>query len=139
MTSKSSMNISSLYRQMLRLQRILPEYRRDPTLAQIKQGFRINKLETDESKIETMIQKALSSIAYMKMITPRTRNKSRHESGYVKIVIENHESVSKSQLFKPHSNWTGSNMDPDSVKRHYRGLQRAGFKDNAHAIGPWGF
>ena len=33
------------------------------------------------------------------------------------------------------SNWTGKNMDPDAVARHYAGLKRAGFKDNTHAKG----
>jgi hypothetical protein len=30
----------------------------------------------------------------------------------------------------------GSNMDPDSVRRHKRSLQRAGFTSNRHAKGP---
>ena len=33
------------------------------------------------------------------------------------------------------TNWDGSNLDPDSVSRHYHSLNRAGFRDNAHAKG----
>jgi len=36
---------------------------------------------------------------------------------------------------KAMTNWDGKNMDPDSVSRHYRGLNRAGFVDNNHAKG----
>lgn len=34
-----------------------------------------------------------------------------------------------------YTNWTGGNLDPDSVARHQHLLGRAGFRDNAHAKG----
>jgi hypothetical protein len=37
--------------------------------------------------------------------------------------------------FKPITNWTGSNIDPDSLARHNASLKRMGFRDNAHAKG----
>ena len=33
------------------------------------------------------------------------------------------------------SNWSGNNLDPDSVTRHRNSLTRAGFRDNNHAKG----
>jgi hypothetical protein len=33
------------------------------------------------------------------------------------------------------SNWSGKNMDPDSIKRHKQQLNRAGFVNNGHAKG----
>ena len=66
--------------------------------------------------------------------------------GRVRLVIDENADryaagakSSSGPSFRPVSNWTGSNMDPDSVKRHYRGLQRAGFKDHAQVQGPYGF
>lgn len=37
-----------------------------------------------------------------------------------------------------YSNWHGGNMDPESVQKHQRLLKRAGFKNNADAIGNGG-
>ena len=37
--------------------------------------------------------------------------------------------------FKPVTNWTGSNINPDSLARHNASLKRMGFRDNAHAKG----
>eukprot|EP00624_Nannochloropsis_granulata_P002393 evm.model.NODE_22070_length_83641_cov_42.053585.23 len=34
-----------------------------------------------------------------------------------------------------YSNWDGSNMDPDNVRRHQYQLSRMGFRDNTHAKG----
>lgn len=34
-----------------------------------------------------------------------------------------------------YSNWDGSNMDPDNVRRHQHQLSRMGFRNNRHAKG----
>ncbi len=65
--------------------------------------------------------------------------------GIVKLVIDKTsngytlDNGDKAVSYKPVSNWTGTNMDPDSVKKHYNTLKRAGFRDNKDVMGPWGF
>ena len=66
-------------------------------------------------------------------------------SGVVRLVLDddpshvNNSETPKAMTFRPVSNWTGSNMDPDSVKRHWHTLKRAGFKNHQHVQGAWGF
>ena len=81
-----------------------------------------------------MINKANSSLGYLKIITPKKRTiQDISNNGITKITFGKQiENESKS---KPISNWSGSNMDPDSMKRHYNSLNRAGFKDNKQAKG----
>ncbi len=40
---------------------------------------------------------------------------------------------------KPLSNWSGNNLDPDSVSMHKETLKRAGFRNHDQVLGPEGF
>ena len=73
-----------------------------------------------------MIEKANSSLGYIKMVTPRERSAN---AGVTRIVVDHSQGISKTQV---HTNWTGSNMDPDQISRHQHTLKRAGYKGNAH-------
>ena len=65
------------------------------------------------------------------MTTPRSRH-----THYKEPAVEPERDSRSGPLFnRPHTNWNGSNLDPDSVRRHYQGLKRAGFRDNTHAKG----
>ena len=77
------------------------------------------------------MRKADSSLSYLKMSTPRAPETP--QNGAYTVRFGDDKSTGKRSLAV--SNWTGSNMDPDSVKRHYRSLDRAGFKSNAHMKG----
>ncbi len=98
-----------------------------------------------------LLSKANSSLGYIKMITPKKFNDG--QSGFTKIGMKLILSYSCSLLTslcnvmccavfgdatkatRAVTNWTGRNMDPDSVKRHHASLRRAGFKGNADAKG----
>lgn len=69
-----------------------------------------------------------SNQGYLKIITPKAHNETR--SGKTTIVYGEVRMESK-----PMSNWTGKNLDPDSVKKHYNNLNRAGFRGNRDAKG----
>jgi hypothetical protein len=83
-------------------------------------------------RIEEQFGKALNTLGFLRMTTPRSRY-THHKEPAVEPESKNRNGA----LFnsKPLTNWTGSNLDPDSVRRHYQGLKRAGFRDNTHAKG----
>ena len=120
-----------MYRNMLRLARkVSPEEKRVEVLDSVRREFRRSVTETNEEKIEELLNKANSSLGYLKMITPRSRAHNK-DSGRTRIVY----GEDGPREAKAVSNWTGKNMDPDSVKRHYNGLKRAGFSDNRSVVG----
>jgi len=129
-------NVLGMYRRMLRLASTLqPVAKRVETLTEIKRQFRVATDVDNEEKIEDLLTKANSSLGYLKMITPRTRSSTEKESGRTRLVF----GEDGPREGKAVSNWTGSNMDPDQVKRHYSGLKRAGFTDNRSVLGRQGF
>jgi hypothetical protein len=128
MSSKA--NVLRAYKNLLKMARKLPDSkRRDATYNDIKSEFRRNHDEVDPLRIEEMLLKAQSSLGYLKIVTPKIRTAG--QAGITKIVYGS----SDGKVSKAVSNWTGNNLDPDQVKRHYRSLNRAGFKNNADAKG----
>lgn len=86
---------------------------------------------TDPKEIQTLLEKANSSLGYLKIITPRSAQ-SKPQTGKTTIVFGEGDNFIPGRAV---TNWTGKNMDPDSVRRHNHQLNRAGFKNNAHMKG----
>lgn len=123
-------NALSLYRNLLKQASRLPAANRAKSLEQIKQGFKGAKELSDPNEIRTMLEKANSSLGYLKIVTPRSPH-THVQAGKTKTIFGEEEPARGRAV----SNWTGTNMDPDSVKRHQRSLSRAGFKNNADMKG----
>lgn len=123
-------NTLSVYRNLLKYAQSLPKTSRNDTISKIKQQFRANASETSPEKLNELLQHANSSLGYLKIVTPR---KMKDQQGHTTIVFGSNSNEPKSS--KAVSNWTGKNMDPDSVKRHFNSLNRAGFKNNTDAKG----
>lgn len=120
--------VLNVYKNMLKLAKTLPKDKRQQTIDQIRTQFRSNSSENDQEKVKKLLEQAQSSLGYLKMVTPRQFGS---QAGVTRIVFgENNGKVTKAV-----SNWTGKNLDPDSIRRHYNSLKRAGFKDNGHAKG----
>ena len=136
----SNARVLLVYKNLLRYAKRFPEPKRGESLQQIKREFRSNVSESNAKAVEEMIKKANSSLGYLKIVTPR---RNENQTGSITLVFNNKEagtsesgSESPSVMSrKAHTNWTGSNMDPDSVARHYASLKRAGFSNNSHAKG----
>ena len=127
--SPARANVLSVYKNMLKLARTLPEPKRASSVVEIRRQFREHK-EISADEIEKLLEKANSSLGYLKIIAPRSKVGTGQQTGVTRIVFGSQDKVRKAV-----SNWTGSNMDPDSVKRHYQGLKRAGFTNNSSAKG----
>lgn len=98
------------------------------------------------------MEKASSTLGYLKMVTPKRRIGSAADAssgdseeggtgtgGRTYLVYKDGEGrVSEEAMRREkaaYSNWDGSNMDPDAVRRHQHQLSRMGFRDNTHAKG----
>jgi len=125
-------NIISTYRNMLKLAKnVSPQSNSEKMVKMIRTSFR--REVTDAEEVSKLLAKAQSNISYMKMITPKSNStKDRGEETFAVDTKGGGRTASKSQV---HTNWTGSNMDPDSVARHNASLKRAGFRNNFHAKG----
>lgn len=118
-----------MYRRLLKSAKSLPLDKRHESVNQIRIAFRDSSGETDPEKIRKLLEHAQSSLGYLKIVTPKRAGGT--QTGVTKIVFGNKSAPQGKAV----SNWTGSNMDPDSVRRHYQTLKRAGFRDNNHAKG----
>ena len=119
---------------MLRMSATIPDPKaRTQSQQQIREQFRRNQEESDHTKIQELLKRASSNLGYIKMISPKVKSGTQSESGGVTRLTfgTNKQNTGR----KPVSSFTGSNLDPDMVARHYAGLKRAGFRDNYHAKG----
>ena len=151
--------ILSTYRTLSRLIKNLPtnqkpQYQFDALQTQ----FRSNASLTEIPEIQSCLQKAGEQIAYLRIITPKSAQRSNNASGgsqssssdtkqkgkirliYTKEgVVEIKDGESGGQVRGANgrvvSNWDGKNLDPCSVKTHNSQLKRAGFANNLHAKG----
>lgn len=116
-------NSLSLYRKLLKLAHNLPRDKRTTSIQRIKEEFRKNSSETNSNTIAELLKYAQSTLGYLKIVTPK---RLTNQTGHSKVIFGSQSKLDGKAI----SNWTGSNMDPDAVKRHYNGLKRAGFKNN---------
>ncbi len=123
-------NVLVLYRNMLKYAKRMPAKKKVETLALIKDGFRQNMDEMDPEARRAQLEKAQSSLGYLKIVTPKFSSDKSNDGSSSKFASGTHRPG------RAVSNWTGSNMDPDSVSRHHNTLKRAGFKGNRDVIGP---
>lgn len=112
----------------------MPESQRASALREGRSELEANRDLTDKTEIEKLIINFENRLSFMKMTTVKSVGS---QQGVTRLIYRNGEKVDRATPRDKarHTNWDGGNMDPDSVTRHYAGLKRAGFKDNAHAKG----
>lgn len=123
-----------MYRRLLRMSQNLPSKDKENIIKQIKVEFRKSSDISDPNHIKQLLEKANSTLGYIKMITPRTVS---NQTGTFRKVYANDstDNLQTKSAKKAMSNWHGTNIDPDSSARHYKSLKRAGFINNDHAKG----
>mmetsp|Transcript_35436 Transcript_35436/g.47847 ORF Transcript_35436/g.47847 Transcript_35436/m.47847 type:complete len:146 (-) Transcript_35436:433-870(-) len=135
---------ASLYRQIIHLSRKLPDVaKRDAAVRAARENFKRNWKEMDEVALSRFEAETQSRLSFLKMMTPTTIHRTARGEGKQQIqrfMYKDGERFAYDGSGKlpdkaRYSNWTGSNMDPDSVAKHQNLLNRAGFRDNAQAKG----
>jgi len=113
----------ALYKSLLKAACKLPEAQRVKVCGDVRRAFRESK-EVNPDEVSKLLEKAASTLGYLKIITPRGRQVAQSEGARAS------EGGRKAT-----SNWSGKNLDPDSVRRHQSILKRAGFRSNREAKG----
>lgn len=132
-------SFTTLYRHILHLSRQFPEpKKRMMAISQCRTKFREHWGETDESRLADLRKQAEARLSFLKMMTPKGLHRDEGEG--TRFVYQDGERIAidgpgRMPDKAKWSNWTGSNMDPDSVSRHNRSINRAGFRNNEHAKG----
>ena len=127
MASKEALKI---YRGMIRMVKKMPAKDQTTLLSQIREGFRNSSILTDPSELQKSLEKANSTLSYLKMVTPKRQT---DQAGTFRKVYYNNTVEGSGR--KAVTNWHGSNLDPDQRTKHFKQLERAGFKNNSHAKG----
>jgi len=115
-----------------------------PQAAKLKQEMRQQFGEAFAAKLsgseaEELLRKAESKLSFLRMTTVKKRSQGgrrrwvQNEDGSMQEEGQNSER-DKAKW----TNWDGKNVDPEAIQRHYHGLRRMGFVNNAHAKGPYG-
>ena len=110
-----------------------------------------NLTRPPKNRVSKLLEQASSTLGYLKMVTPKRRigtaadtssgdsEEGEATGGRTYLVYKDGEGrVSEEAMRREkaaYSNWDGSNMDPDNVRRHQHQLSRMGFRDNTHAKG----
>ena len=87
----------------------------------------------DPATIEKLLGKANSTLGYLRIVSPRGARQGPQQ-GVTRITF-GPTGAEAARPGKAVSNWSGSNVDPDALKRHQRSLSRAGFKGHRDAKG----
>ena len=130
----SSLQIRQKYKILAQLVKRLPNSKQNQGWEELRKSFR-TPLQQGES-LEDRLKKADERASFLRIVTPKDR--PTNDSGryvYRNGKLVNGSAVQRDANGRVVSNWDGSNLDPESVKRHNQQLRRAGFVNNAHAKG----
>lgn len=97
-------SVLHLYRQMLRYANRMPPEQRAKNQAMIRAGFREGRREGSDERVRELIEKAQSSLGYLKIVTPR--RVSDGQTGVTRTIFGSAD-ASAANPRKAYSNWTG--------------------------------
>uniref|UniRef100_A0AAV1VBV2 Complex 1 LYR protein domain-containing protein n=1 Tax=Peronospora matthiolae TaxID=2874970 RepID=A0AAV1VBV2_9STRA len=116
-----------LYKKLLRLAQSLPEPKRQKSLDQIRREFRIHGNLTDPKEVPSLLQRAQSSIDFLKIVTPRAES----DAGVQRFVYRDGKRIDAAELEKKgEENARYKTQDIEAgMKRHHQLLRRQHFMD----------
>ncbi|GKY96163.1 hypothetical protein MPSEU_000576300 [Mayamaea pseudoterrestris] len=109
------------------------------SLTELRTKFR-TPVTTDDT-LEDRLKQAESRLAFLRMTSGRRRKVNSSSNNTGKWIykdgerLENVNGTLRDGQGRVVSNWSGSNLDPESMTTHRKQLNRMGFKNNAHAKG----
>jgi len=130
-------SVRKVYRDLYHILRQMPAKDQPKHLKELRTRFR-QPLNSSESA-EDRIRKANDRASFLRITTVKT--KPRGESGRwiyrdgQRLHADSTSGTLRDGNGKVISNWDGKNLDPESVTRHRKLLNRAGFVNNYHAKG----
>jgi hypothetical protein len=120
--------VRTLYKRLHQRIRMLPEDRVAGALDELRQSFRTNAHVVDPPTLLTLVQRASSKLAYLKMITPTPRAElGRNAGSFVFRDGELQQGRGQKEAGAKHSAYDATNLDPESVSRHRQLIDRQHF------------
>ncbi len=162
-------NVRRVFRMLVRQAKRLPVSVSNSALEELRQGFRtggggtgseqdtaeilrraedrlINYLTThirnqNSQEDSFLLTYSLHShrLGFIKIVTRREVRDDTFQKGRQTFVYGSTQNGQPTSSRKPLSNWSGNNLDPDSVSMHKQTLNRAGFSNHDQVLGPQGF
>ncbi|CAI5727031.1 hypothetical protein KXD40_002371 [Peronospora effusa] len=125
--SMAARELRPLYKKLLRLAKGLPESKRQMSLDQVRREFRNHGDLTDSNEISALIQRAQSSVDFLKIVTPRTES----DSGVQRFIYRNGQRVNAAEFEKKgEENARYKTQDIEGgLRRHHQLLRRQHFMD----------
>ncbi|KAG6606521.1 Complex 1 LYR protein [Phytophthora cinnamomi] len=125
--AEAARELRPLYKKLLRLAQSLPEPKRQQQLDQIRREFRSHGDVTDPQQVSALIQRAQSSLGYLKIVTPRAES----NTGVQRFIYRNGQRVDAAELeAKGEENARYKTQDMEAgLKRHHQLLRRQYFMD----------
>ncbi|KAG1692884.1 hypothetical protein DVH05_024173 [Phytophthora capsici] len=116
-----------LYKKLLRLAQSLPEPKRQTSIDQIRREFRSHEDLTDPKEVSKLLQRAQSSLGYLKIVTPRAES----NTGVQRFIYRDGKRVNAEELEgkgEENARWKTQDMEA-GLKRHHQLLRRQYFMD----------
>lgn len=137
----ASSSTRSVYRELIHIINRMPAQDRTKHLVELRSSFR--QPITGSQTVENRLAEAQSRLSFLRMtVSSKELRRSSNTAGT--WVYKDGERLAvdggvggtlRDEKGRVVSNWDGSNLDPESVKRHKQQLRRAGFVNNTHAKG----
>jgi hypothetical protein len=104
-------------------------------LQELRSSFRRPLVATE--RVHDRMQQAESRLSFLRMtsVSPPRRGRGGRWMYKDGERLSNVNGTFRDAKGRVVSNWDGSNLDPESLQRHKKLLNRAGFVNNAHAKG----
>lgn len=114
-----------LYKKLLRLAQGLPPTKRQSSIDHIRREFRCHEDLTDPKEVSELIQRAQSSVSYLKIVTPHAKS----DSGVQRFVYRDGQRINAAELEtkgEENARWKIQDIEA-GYKRHHQLLRRQHF------------
>lgn len=134
-TASASAAVVRIYRELFRYAKQSND--KKLALEELRTSFRQPIAGADDS-LEHRLQKAESRLSFLRMTSTRPGPSGANSGRWIYKdgqKLENVNGTLRDGNGRVVSNWSGNNLDPQSVSTHRKQLRRMGFRNNAHAKG----
>jgi hypothetical protein len=127
--------VRAAYRELAHIVKQIPEKDRGKSFEELRRSFRQPLVATEP--LEQRLKKADDRAAFLRISTVKVKPRGQagrwvYKDGERLTSVNGTIRNAKGRVI---SNWDGRNLDPDSVTKHRKLLNRAGFVNNTHAKG----
>nr|CCA17542.1 conserved hypothetical protein [Albugo laibachii Nc14] len=114
----------SIYKRLIRLAKSLPAEKQAATLLNIRTEFRKHRDISDPTQLSQLLERAQSTIGYLKIVTPHKRS----DSGVKRFMFKDGERIEENLKASERARFKVQDIG-EGLKRHHQLLRRQHFMD----------